>query len=50
MGEKIASAIVITFYVSYILCYTGEMDPSGGSVPSGPNLNSGMDPGMSTNI
>ena len=26
------------------------MDPSGGSVPPGPDLTGGMDPGMNTNI
>ena len=28
----------------------GKMDPSGGSVPPGPNLTGGMKPGMNTNI
>ena len=27
---------------------TGEMDPSGGSVPPGPNLTGGMEPGINT--
>ena len=29
---------------------TVEMDPSGESVPPGPNLTGGMEPGMNTNI
>ena len=29
---------------------TGEMDPSGGSVPPGQNLPGRMEPGMNTNI
>ena len=33
-----------------VIYVTGEMDPSGGSVPPGPNHTGGMEPGMSTNI
>ena len=42
--EQFFSFDVIHEYV------TGEMDPSGGSVSSGPNFTGGMEPGMNTKI
>ena len=35
----------------YVYMYvTGEMDPPGGSITTGPNLTGGMEPGMNKNI
>ena len=37
--------------ISQIISVTGEMDPSGGSVPpAGPNITGEMEPGTNTNI
>ena len=41
---------LFTCYLYYILYVTGEMDPSGGSVPAGLNPTGGMEPGININI
>ena len=39
------------YIIHTILVYvTGELEPSGGSVSTGPNLTDEMEPGMNTNI
>ena len=41
----------IYFFINLIYIYVnGEMNPSGGSVPPGPNFTGRMEPGMNTNI
>ena len=34
----------------HLYIVTGEMDPSGGSVPTGPNLTGGMEPRMNKHL